>query len=883
MFRLLGLIALAATLALAAEPDFRQSIQPLLDTNCATCHSAKSRTSGFSVATAADVLQGGNKFGRAVVPGHPEQSVLVKMLKGELQPQMPFGKALSAAHIATIENWIRTMPASAAPAAQQWRWPYEKPVRHVPPALQNQAWARNPIDRFIGARLEKVGLSPAPEASRRTLVRRVYFDLIGLPPSPPEVRAFVNDTSPQAYENLIERLLADPRYGERWGRHWLDLVRYGETSGLEGDGAIGNAWRYRDWVIQAFNNDLPYDQFVIQQLGGADEHSKTRNNYQPNVQGHVPLGFLRVAPWDRSNLVADEVRANYLAEISSSVGSVFLGLTVGCARCHDHKYDPISQRDYYRFQAFFNTIQVDDTQVPYQDKAFAEKAAAKVAYYEKLLKDGPEKQELESLEKALLPVLVAGRRRASEGKPLTRDDLRLELRRKDTPHFTEGEKQEHAALLEDANRTQDAEEQQLLDQQEARLLTKLKEAYSQPGVDPLARFNALTAADVRAEAARVSSKYFDDKQMARHQELTARMDVYNRRLGRWRPVALTVRNVPGPPNGPMLAPIRILKRGDYRLPGDPVEPGLPIAFTGKEEPTPLLSDRYRQFPTRGWRLTLARWIASRENTLAARVMVNRIWQHHFGRGIVATPSDFGKNGSRPTHPELLDWLAVQFMDEGWSIKKMHRLMLNSATYRQAAENPAFAGNAADPENTLLWKFNRRRLEAEAIRDSVLAVSGRLNPEMFGPSMFPPLPDDLADFARYGRTGGLMWETNEKEEDARRRSIYIFQRRSLPLPLMASFDALPFSESCDRRSVTTTPLQALNMMNGYLVQEESRHLAALIRTQTDADSRTRITRAFELVLNRPPAPAELDRFSQFGGGLDALCRVLFNSNEFIYVD
>ena len=396
-------------------------------------------------------------------------------------------------------------------------------------------------------------------------------------------------------------------------------------------------------------------------------------------------------------------------------------------------------------------------------------------------------------------------------------------------------------------------------------------------------FRSLTTADVRAEAGRVSSKYFDDKQVARHKELTALLDVFARRLGRWKPVALTVRNVPGPPNGPMLAPIRILNRGDYRLPGDAVEPGLPVAFTGKEQPMPLLADRYRQFPTRGWRLTLARWIASRDNPLTARVMVNRIWQHHFGRGIIATPSDFGKNGSRPTHPELLDWLAVQFMDQGWSVKKMHRLMLNSATYRQAAENPAIAASTADPDNTLLWKYSRRRLEAEAIRDSILALSGRLNPEMFGPSMFPPLPDDLADFARYGRTGGLMWEPNESEQDARRRSIYIFQRRSLPLPMMASFDALPFAESCDRRSVTTTPLQALNMMNGYLVQEESRHLAARIRTQTGADRRAQVNHAFELVLNRRPSPAELARFTQFGGELDALCRVLFNSNEFIYVD
>ncbi|MCC6588882.1 MAG: PSD1 domain-containing protein [Bryobacterales bacterium] len=883
MIKLLAAIALLSGSAIASDPVFERSVKPILDAQCAACHSTKSKTSGYSVASVDDVIAGGNKFGRAVVPGHPEQSALVKMLKGELQPQMPFGKSLPPAGIAAIETWIKGLTTSKAPAAAEWRWPYQKPARHTPPAVQNEAWVRNTIDRFTLAKLEQAKIPPASEASRRTLARRVYFDLIGLPPSPAELDAFLSDQSLKSYENLIERLLADPRYGERWGRHWLDLVRYGETSGLEGDGAIGNAWRYRDWVINAFNTDLPYDQFVIQQLGGADEHSKTRNNYAPNVQGHVPLGFLRVAPWDRSNLVADEVRANYLAEITGSVSSVFMGLTVGCARCHDHKYDPIPQRDYYRFQAFFNTIQVDDTTVPYADQTFAAKAAEKVSYYEKLLNEGPEKKELEKLQQELLPILIAGRKKAAAGKELTKDDVRLEMRRAHSPVFTAGEQQAFARILEDADRTQDAEEKEALDKHEATMLARLKEAYAKPGADPMGRFEALTTGDVAAEAGRLSSKYFDDKHMARHKELTAALDVYGRRLGRWRPVALTVRNVPGPPNGPMIAPIRVLRRGDYRLPADAVEPGFPTAFTGKEENATLLSDRYRQFPTRGWRLTLARWIASADHPLTARVMVNRIWQHHFGRGIVATPSDFGKNGSRPTHPELLDWLALQFVDSGWSVKAMHRLMLTSATYRQAAENPAAAKNTADPENHLLWKHDRRRLEAEALRDSVLAVSGRLNPEMYGPSMFPPLPEDLADFARYGRTGGLMWEPNEKEEDARRRSIYVFQRRSLPLPLMASFDALPFSESCDRRSVTTTPLQALSMMNGNLIHEEAQHLAHRVEREAGASKEAQVRRAFNLVLNRDPQPTELARFAQFNGKLDALCRVLLNSNEFLYLD
>jgi hypothetical protein len=864
------------TVAIAADFD---SIRPLLESQCGACHSDKSKTSGFSVATMESVVRGGNKHGQAVVAGHPESSPLVKLLKGELQPAMPMGKPLPPESIAKVETWVRSLTAEQAGVRkQEWRWPFEKPKRSPLPAVQHDAWVRTPVDRFILARLDRAGLRPAPEASRRTLARRLYLDLVGVAPSPAELDAFLSDQTHGSYERLVEKLLSDPRYGERWGRHWLDLVRYGETSGLEGDGAIGNAWRYRDWVIRAFNDDLPYDRFVTLQLGGADEHSQTRNNYPINVQGHVPLGFLRVAPWDRSNLVAEDVRSNYLSEVTAATSSIFLGLSVGCARCHDHKYDPIPQRDYYRFQAFFNTIQVEDETVPYADKGFAAKAAAKMAGYQKLLDDGPDKHALDAYEKELLPKLIAGYRKATEGKPLKGEDVRLEMRRAGSI-FTPSERERYNGLREDAERTGDPEERKLLDDYEKIALARLAAS----GTDLTLRFNALTTNEVRNEAARQNSKIFNEAERNKHAELSQKLEVLRLRLGRWRPVALTVKNVAGPPNGPMLAPTRILIRGDYRQPGEPVTPGFPTAIAGKEETATMITDRYRQYPTRGWRLTLARWIASRDNPLTARVMVNRIWQHHFGRGIVATPSDFGKNGERPTHPELLDWLANEFMDGGWSVKDMHRLMVNSATYRQDAENALMSKHAADPDNKLLWRFERRRLEAEAIRDNILAASGRLNPEMSGPSMFPPLPDDLADFARYGRGGGIMWEPNEKDEDARRRSVYIFQRRSLPLPMMAAFDATVFSESCDRRSVTTTPLQALSMMNGYLVHEEAQHLATRIEREAGADRHAQIARAFEIVLNRPARPEELDKFNAPTLSLPALCRVLFNSNEFIYVE
>jgi hypothetical protein len=853
-------------------------VPAVLAAKCGSCHSEKTKASDFVVSDLAAIRKGGKKHGAGIFGGHPEKSPMLLMMKGSLEPRMPLGGELTAAEIEEVEKWIKEMPEERAAAKAEWRWPYEKPIR---PAVPSVPGGHNAIDKFILARLGNEKLPLAPAASKRTLARRVYFDLIGLPPSPSELDAFLSDNSPKAFENLVDKLLADPRYGERWGRHWLDLVRYGETSGLEGDGAIGNAWRYRDWVVEAFNNDMPYDRFVLKQLAGGDEHSKTRNNYQPDVQGHVPLGFLRLAPWDRSNLVADEVRQNYLSEITGTTASVFLGLTLGCARCHDHKYDPIPQKDFYRFQAFFNAIQVENVDVPYKDEAFRQRAEAKTKELQALLKDGPDKKALDAMEAALLPKFRAGRRAAAAGRPIAIDDLRLEMRRKDSTIFSQAERMRHADLKADADRTLDADEKKALDDFEAPLLKRLKELHAK---DPAAldkRFDVLEVAELRGEIARTTSKIFTEEERLKHRDLSERLDTFRRRLGRWSTQALTVKNVPGPPNGPFIAPTRVLTRGDYRQPAEPVEAGFLTAIAGKEEPAVIEQDRYRQFPTRGWRLTLAKWIASKDNPLTARVMVNRMWQYHFGKGIVATPSDFGVNGERPTHPELLDYLAHEFIDSGWSMKAMHKVILLSATYQQSAENaPA---TERDPENKLFSRFPRRRLQAEEIRDGILYLSGRLHAERGGPSVFPPLPADLAEFARYGRGGALMWESNDSDADTRRRSLYTFQRRSMPLPMMAAFDAPVFSESCDRRSATTTPLQALSLMNGNLVHEESQHLASLLAKEAGADKAAQIRTAFRRVLHRAPTADEVDRFSSFPGSLDALCRVLLNSNEFLFVE
>ncbi|HTM47453.1 MAG TPA: DUF1549 domain-containing protein, partial [Bryobacteraceae bacterium] len=506
--------------------DFDSRVSQLLSANCAECHNPKTRTSGFSVDSMKALAAGGAKYGPAVLPGNPAASPLVRILKGELSPRMPFGKQLPELEIVRIEEWIRGLKPSEATqaAAAPWLWPFQKPRKSDPPAVKQSAWIANPIDAFILKKLEDRDLAPAPPASRRALARRLYFDLLGMPPTPGEMRSFLEDSSPDAYSRLVDRLLEDPRYGERWARHWLDLARYGETSGLEGDGAIGNAWRYRDWVIDAFQSDMPYDKFVIAQLAGGDEHSRTRNNYAPDIQGHIPVAFLRLAPWDRSNLVADEVRQNYLSEVTSSTASIFLGLTVGCARCHDHKYDPIPTRDFYRLQAFFNAIKVEDVDVPYKDKAQADRIAAKIKEYEQQLQSGPDARALKEMEAALLPRLIEKRTEQARGRKLTVADLRLELRRKDQSRYTPAEKQKQQRLLEDANRTQDLEERNALDAFEEQLLARLE--------PDDARYEELNAEDLRAELAKPSGGIFTSAEQERYRLLEGRKALLQRRIGR---------------------------------------------------------------------------------------------------------------------------------------------------------------------------------------------------------------------------------------------------------------------------------------------------------------------------------------------------------------
>ena len=830
--RILLAAAVSAGAGSAASGTFESTVLPVLKANCVPCHSADQRTSGFSVQDLRSVVAGGARHGTAVKPGDPDKSPLVQMLRGTLKPQMPLGKTLEPADLAVIEAWIKESAAeisSALPATTRW-WAFAKPSQPPIPTIRTTAWVRNEIDAFILAKLEAKGLQPAPEASRPVLIRRLYFDLLGLPPPPEEVKAFVEDANSHAFEALVDRLLSDRRYGERWGRHWLDLARYADTNGYEGDPEWPHAWRYRDYVIDAFNHDKPYDEFIKEQIAG-DEFFQVVSAVPappPEPEKEVALSFLRLAPFNRTP-VSDENRDSLLSEMTSTVGSVFLGLTVGCAKCHDHKYDSIPTRDFYRMKAFFATVQITNTGRAggYEPADFYRPGERKWAdgNREKL------KQDLESAEKEF----------AEFQKPLIAKAAEA-IKKSDPKHDKEVTEKDVERLINMENNN-------------AASLEKTNEVFS---------------AEEKKEYARLS-------------ERIARL---KKKIERLEPMAMGLRNADGPPMGPSLPATYIQIRGNYDALGEAVEPGFLSCITGNSDPAELEIDRYKMFPTRGRRMTLAKWIASPENSLTARVMVNRIWQHHFGRGIVETPSDFGRNGSLPSHPELLDWLAIRFTKEKWSVKAMHRLMLNSAAYRQAstASNPR--ASEVDPDNQLLSHFNRQRLEGEAIRDSVLAVSGRLNAQEGGPPVYPPMPKGVQEV----RVQGVdTWETSP-EPDRLRRSIYIFQRRAQYLPMLETFDAPVLNAPCERRRPSVTSLQALSMYDSDFTNEEARWFAKRVRKDIGTDPNEQIVRAFLLAFGRTPSATEMEGarglMSATAAPLDpltALCRVLLNTNEFIYVD
>ncbi len=809
----LAVLILLGNSAAAAEENpaiFQKRLYPLLHTHCASCHGTASPQGSLSILSLEGLLRGG-KHGPALTPGSSQKSLLMAYVRGERSPKMPLGGSLPDNVVQELAGAIDAMAPLSAPDSSRdghLEWLLHPPKALAVPAVNNASWIRNPIDAFILAKLDARNMTPAPAADRRALIRRVYFDLIGLPPAPEEVSAFVNDRDPAAVAKLVDKLLADPRYGERWGRHWLDLVRFAESDGFAIDSERPTAWRYRDYVIRAFNQDKPYDLFIKEQLAG-DEMKDKRGAEEDSAERLIALGFLRMATWEADATSRQQLRQDFLNEVTGTTASVFLGLTAGCAQCHDHKYDPIPQRDFYRLQAFFAATAVDERPAPYLEAENPKELKQRCRQHEDEVEQA--NAELEKRKEAL-------KQRFMESKNLKPEDPAV------------------AEFMRELN---------------------VANVFFQERDDPIFKEP-------------VWKSYLEAKDNLRR---------LNELGKRYQPVAVAVKEVV-PPDVPALPDTHLLVSGELESKGEKTEPGFLECVIRKTEPAkiPFVGG------SSGRRLALAEWIASAENPLTARVMVNRIWHHHFGEGLVRTPSDFGRNGARPSHPELLDWLATQFIDQKWSIKAMHRLMLTSNTYQQATAHPEWKSyTESDPNNELLWRMNWMRLDAESLRDSVLALAGRLNPASGGPGALLDTPADLAEGFEF-----FKWFPSEEPEQ-RRRTVYTFQRRSVVNPMLEVFDVANMNVSCSRRNLTTVTPQALTLMNGELVHRESRHLAGRVLREAGPQPDQQIDRAFLLALGRPPSESEKGESMKLLKKLPApealahLSVVLLNLNEFLYLE
>jgi hypothetical protein len=768
--------------AQTADQLFATTIRPVLERDCQGCHGATQRLSNLDLRSRDALLAGGVK-GPAVVPGNAESSLLIQAIEGRTQVPMPPGdesKRLPAEVITAFRKWVEAgAPWPERASAQSWAHRDEdlwalKPLRPYQPEQR--------IDDFIHAKLTERGIRPAPEADRRTLIRRATFDVTGLPPTPEEVRAFVEDKSPGAWEKTVDRLLASPRYGERWGRHWLDVVRYADTNGYSNDYERPNAWRYRDYVMRSLNSDKPYDRFILEQIAG-DEL------FPGDPEALIATGFLRSGPWEHTAMSVEAVtRQLFLDDVTHNTASTFLGLTLGCARCHDHKFDPISTRDYYRMQAVFATTEFARPSLPFLKTENTSDLAMGAS-------------QIRALYEQAQAGVQSYRNRAADELMKKHGVTRVE----DLP---KGELQRAITIG--------------------------------AGLDP--------------------EPYEEYKLFQKHSQ------IYRESLDRFEPKAFAVSSGPldgAADGGPAVrypkraeyqpSTVHILPGGNLQSPAEPVTPGLLSALEKfSQYPAPPIPETVE-----GRRAKLAKWIADPKNPLTARVIVNRIWQHHFGRGIAADPSNFGKMGAKPVHPELLDHLAHLLIANRWSLKSMHRAILLSDTYRRSSSHPGIgAVRTADPENTLLAHFSPRRIEAEELRDSILAVSGELSLEAGGPGTFPQINEDVARQPQH-RMGSLApaYHPSPLKRQRNRRTVYTFQQRGLMDPMIEVFNGPGADLSCERRESSTVPTQAFALFNSAFVHDMA--LAFAARLEREGNSLDgRITRAFQLALGRAPDPTEL---------------------------
>ena len=951
-----GTLALAGALALAQKPAspqappgggagavafFESRVRPIL-VSCEGCHGEGNAS-------------GNLRLDRPITPAQAAEVVArVKGLGGK--ERMPQGSpALGREQIASLETWAKSgapFPASSASVQKnnyaemiRTHWAFQKVKRPAVPMLANPVlqdeWVRSPIDSFVGKKLESKGLTPNFPASKRELIRRVTYDLTGLPPTPEEVEAYATSTDPNAYEKLVDRLLASPHYGEKWGRQWLDLVRYAETNSYERDNPKPNAFRYRDYVIKSLNADKPYDRFVTEQLAG-DELPDADND------SRTATGFYRLGIWDDEPTDREQARYDSLDDVVTTVGQTFLGLTFDCARCHNHKIDPIPQKDYYQLVSFFQGTNHFRNGGPTDEAPLFSSAAQKTEYEAKVADLERRRSETQ---KALSTIddEFRGKYLAASGAGGDLADLRYRYYR-DTflklPDFDalkperEGDvgKPYLDIALRDRNQAfgfvftgtlvvpAAGEYTFLLDSDDGSRLTLdgkkvleydgihgqgsektakvtlpagrvpfrldyfqnifglgLSLAWEGPGVSrrPLASLDSSgPGADIGKLIETNGAKVLGAERMAERMRLQKKLEALrNESVPVERALIVTE-------GGRTCPETFVLGRGSAAAPGDRVAPKFPDCLGGGAPAEIRPTEN-----TTGRRFALAKWIASPGNPQTARVMANRLWQGHFGRGIVRTPNDFGFQGTLPTHPELLDWLASELVAKKWSLKAMHRLIVTSSSYRMSSRtNPVAL--AKDPQNDLFWRFDMRRLTAEELRDSVLAATGTLNAALFGPSVYPDIPDEVLQ--GQSQPGKDWYPDRMTPADKCRRSVYIFQKRSLRFPMLDAFDLAESDRTTAVRFSSTQPTQALGMLNSGWIQEQAALLATRVKKEAGDSAAAQVKRALALTMQRPPTEREIargvaliDRLEK-GGESPAIarqrfCLVALNLDEFFYLD
>jgi hypothetical protein len=899
----------------AAPISFQRDVRPILTAHCVECHGPDTQESGLRVDRRAALLKGGKSGRPAIEPGRSAGSRLLQLVSGSDKKlrMPPDGTRLNAADVETLRKWIDEgatfdeAKAEAGPSADFWSF---KPVHaRLPPAVERGSHhVTNPIDAFIAAKLRAAGLQPSPPADRRTLIRRVYLDVLGLPPSPEEVTRFSSDENPLAWNRLVDQVLGNPHFGERWARHWLDVVRFAETDGFETNVERPNAYPYRDYLIDAFNDDKPYDRLVFEQLAG------------DSVGEDAATGFLVGGPCDKVKspdpVLTRMQRQDELTDIINTTGTTFLGLTLGCAKCHNHKFDPIPQREFYAVQAVFAGVQhgerpldaVDEPERARRRKQiFAEIARTSQALHSLGLRPSVDSRRNDELfptvrtrrvrftvratndgsEPCLdeLQVFAKGRTGSLENVALASSGAKISVSSAfpgssfhKPEHLNDGlfgnerswisnERGKGWASVEFQRDCAISEITWGRDRSGAytdRLATDyLIEAETADGA-----WKKVASSDDRlpADSAQSTIKSFLGGVSRQHAQKAAKLVAELTRLREERDsTSLTAKIYAGIFVQPDT--VHRLYRGDPGSPREPVSPGGIAAVGPLDIPTAA--------PERERRIALAKWITRPQNPLTARVMVNRLWHYHFGRGLVETPSDFGHNGGRPSHLELLDWLAGELVRSGWSLKHVHRLILTSRTYQQSSA-PRADGLKIDASARLLWRFPPRRLEAEAIRDSMLAASGVLDDRMGGPgfSPFQPNTNYVRVYLPKEDFGPPEW----------RRMVYMSKVRMEQDSVFGAFDCPDAGLIAPRRTQSTTAVQALGLFNSRFTEQQAELLAQRCQREAGDEIAPRLRRAFELAFGRPP-----DEFEERGAvplvrrhGLTSLCRALFNANEFLFI-